>query len=453
MAGGRDLGALISLTQGLDLSPLKNAQQFGLQNQQLQAQIAASLSGQGLEQQRIDISRNQGLRNTALAERELTQREKLALSEQDFRGKQAAQQRSLDSQLAGLQNKGRMDLQELRGTQEIAQLNLQSELDEDLQERRFEFELEQDEKLFTFKGDQLTKELDLRRDDLNFRVEKAIVELGIKGGQALLENEASKYRNALLKIDADQGISDKLRADSRLEIENDLMGIELDLMRIKLRGEISEENQKRLNALTLDKAEEDVKGAKAGRESLEVETAGNIASAEAAGLKVKLDKDGNFAGFEKAEPGAAAEAGFLSDAVAASGTVTRGATAFLTAKENDLRGRIARSIEKTGFFGEAGIGKVTGFELAENAFKAIEELADDQSEEAIEARKKLRRAVALGVKLKRGGVGGFFGDASTVEAESLSTIFASSNLSEAEEKELLKLIQDIEDSFDFELVD
>jgi hypothetical protein len=441
---GQQLGGLVSMLQGLDMSPFNNARQYQMQRGQLNENNRASQAMEALEGMRLDFAKSDAMANRALAERELDAKTGLAREEMQFNKEERQKQRELDTTLAEMQLEGRMDLQDLTGAQEIAQLNLQGVLNQQVQESKMKHDQQMQDQLVKAEKEKLDKTLDLNR----FQFDREF-DLKQKAGRredamAAIDNEISKFKLTLMRREAEmmgspeeiksrQKIADRLAELQVKKAEAELADIEMSPdMRAAFAG-----FKQRIAAAQARQEE-----AKAGQEEQTEELQQEV-----------LDKEKKKAKGESSEDEDAAEAGYVPEDLAKDGKVKRGATKYLTGKENDLRARLEKLSQ-----GESIVSTLPGFvsgnTLAVNAFKAIEDYGDDQSGEAAEARKKLRRAAQLGAKLKNGSVGGFFGDSEAVAtAGGISGELSNTELNDEEGDELQQLLRDLEDEYGIELVD
>lgn len=432
---GKQLGALISLTQGLDMSPINSARTFDLQNRELQVNVQQALAAGNRDQQRIDLAREQGKDSLALSNRELSQREKLQKEEEVFREKEAARQRDLETALAKMQLTGRIDLQELIGAQEITQLNLQSNLSQEAQDKAFEFQRQQSEKLMTFEGDKWEKEFkqQVAESDRNYALAKARGDR--EAASAILDNDSKRLTMILAQRAADKEPT-ALEARITRNMQNKLLSLEIEKTKNNLEGSLSPVQMKKLNELQLELTQAEVDSTKAETEGTKVETAGLLAQLDEIGYT--QDENGKLVKKEKSKE--ATQGGLLDE------------------KDQADITNLQRLVDAESF-GDTDIGFVTGNTLALNALSAIEQFAGND-EEVKQDRKFLRELAALGRKLNKGNVGGTLSDDEAVYGPpSLKGAFRTqedakkaSGLSTKEQDRLLELIRHFKDR-GVELVD
>jgi hypothetical protein len=361
----KQLGALVSLLQGIDMSPLQNARQNSLAQGQLALAQRAQEAEQVLETRRLDLAKMNAADNLSLDKERLG----LARTELTSREKQAEEQRTLDRQLAEMQQAGRVDLQELIGAQELAGINLQGQLSQTLQQDRMAFEEAAQDRLLKAQGANLDKELNLRRSLADREFELAKRRGDDDAAMAVLEREGAALRNKMLKLQ-----EEKIPGD--VEYEQSARAVELELARLSLRKsryELEKINPdsptvKKLQELELSLAEATVE--KTQQEARQEKQIGDLQEVQVAKFKEKGKSEDT-------------EAGYLDPKLAAEGKVPRGAVKFFTGEESDIYAADLRRQEK----GQGG----DGLDARIEAFKELEALGDAQDEESVAIRKALRR--------------------------------------------------------------
>lgn len=425
MAGqGQSLGALISLTQGLDLSPLRNAQQFGLQNQQLQAQISKTLGEQELAGERIDLSRTQGVRNAALAERELTQRGELATAQRLARKDELAAQRTLDQALATMQIEGRVDLQELIGTQEIASLERKQGLDLELQESRQEFEIKQDKILSEATQANFELSFKANNDDADRRF-KLLTQSGNR--EAAREDrgiEIDRLKEIKIKRETANLLTPE-EAQARKDIDARILDLQLEQL-VEETGRTDFDKReirafkKKLRDQQFRATEAGIAGEEARIEGQIAETAGVEATLAKLGIELERDEDGKLTGkTKKIKP---------PDVETGKGGLTQEEAGQLAADEELIK--------------DETFGTSDSLDARVLAFKQIEALEASDDEDSVARKKALRRFLKATRKPGAKDLSISFG--------SVDEVFGTSGLTEVEIKEIDDALTELA-SFDIDL--
>lgn len=424
MAGGKQLGALVSLTQGLDMSPINSARQFNVQNKGLNEQIRAAIAGEELERERLNFAREDAMANRAMANKQFQQ-------EQGFKQQQLEQQRltsererELERELATMQLQGRVDLQDLIGAQEIAQINLQSEHAMEAQAAQQAHDLEKQENLLEWEEDKFDQELNLQIDNSDRKLKLLEKKDDRESQMFLIEKEIAKYKQVLAAHEANsvESIED-IRKRRKLEYSIGYWTAKKarhEAEAVDPNSEVAKEfrelEKRLLNAR--------IRETEAGAAGAEVETAGFEAQLKDAGFEIVRNEDGSIAEVNKVETPEEEEK----------------VEGVFTKADLDDKANLERKVEE---HGSGGIGETTGNALALEAYNGLETLGDNESEEAKGLQKKLRRVIELGKKMGDRDTVNLFGGISSND----SFIFSDSNtLSEAEQRELTKLIDELDEA-------
>ena len=435
MAGGQQLGALVSLIQGLDMSPIQNARNTSLQAQTLGEQKRAQRAQEALGKQQLDLARQSSQEGAAIDREELG----LGYAQLESSEKQAGEQRDLARTLQEMKDAGQVNLADIRGAQEIAQINLRATLEKAQQDDLLKFEEQQQDRLFKLKGDAFEHEITRRA----------------------AEEERSYQLNKLRGIDpgADSQLAREINTIQKLRLEKQKEWEDKHLM-----GELTDiaKHEKEMRRLT--QIETNYKLTKIYRELVEADPNSTEAKAikelqkrmmttevEQAEQTTKIQAK-QLEQFEK-DTTKDAEAGFLSEDAAAAGVVPRGAVKFLTVTESDTLASLTRKAGQEGFW-DTDIGYSTGNQVALNALNSLESFGDAQDQEAVNARKALREAAKLAAKLGKGQIGGAFSDTARVMGEpGFGLTPGKHSLAEKEAARLKELVDLIEDEYGIELVD
>lgn len=351
----KQLGGLISLLQGIDLAPMKLAQDRVLGQGQLAIQQETARASANLEKRRLDLAEISARENTA------TERERINLGREDLiaRNKQADEQRGLDRELAAAQQAGRIDIQELVGAQELAHINLQGQLDQTRQQERAEFELAAQERLIASQGENLTKELDLRRElsDREFTLAKQ------RGDDdsaiSALVREQETIKAAIMRRQQERLPQDEKSSD-------DLKALEMELARNQIKKSIYE----------LEKLNPDSPAVKALQEA-------ELRLTEATARKVEAE-----AGTE--EQVGEAQKLQLDNAKKAG----KEAPADSAGETDKTIKRLQDKIER----GSSPVYGITGNETALKAVEHLTDIKDIEGEDYDELRAKLKRVAQLAEK-------------------------------------------------------
>lgn len=374
------LAGLVSLLRGIDMSPLQNARDTSLRRGGLIEQNRAAQAAEALQSRSLDITQAGQQAGIALDRDRL----QLGRDELTFREKDAAEQRGLVRELERMRQEGQVDLQNLVGAQEIANINLKGQLDKSLEEDRAAFQEARDRLLVTLNGDALEKELELRAADeeRQYKLNKqrgidpgadSQLNREIKGIEKAMLMKQQEYENA--RINGEMGdMASQIRHAKEMRRLNEIKtSYELKKMYRELE-ETDPTNPmvKELKDLQLRIARADVRKTEAEAEQEEQNVALGGKVLEKEGIK-KTDEGYKQTG--KAEP-TAEEATSEIDA-----TITR------------LQDKIERK-------GSTPIYGVTGYD---SALKAAEQLKDLQGleegdEEYDQLRTDLKRAIELGEK-------------------------------------------------------
>lgn len=376
------LAGLVSLLRGIDMSPLQNARDTSLRRGGLIEQNRAAQAAEALQSRSLDITET-GQQASILSDQE---RLKLGKDELTFRMKEAEEQRTLERELSKMRQEGAVDLQNLVGAQQIANINLRGALDQSLEQDRIAAQETRDRFLTTLSGDALEKELELRaaEEERQYKLNKSRgldpgadsqLERDIKGIQKARMDKQKQFEDAQINGE----MRDMASVQRHQKEMRRLTEVE-QLYKLKRMYRELEETDPGNPHLKEMKALE-MRMGKAGAEKLEAEAESEKQDVELRGMVIEKEKQAG----KDAED---VEAGYLSLKDAKEGKVPRGATKFLTGEESDAYKADQRAAEKE--FG----GVSDGLSARLEAFKGLEELADASDTDSVAIRKALRRFLA-----------------------------------------------------------
>lgn len=374
------LAGLVSLLRGIDMSPLQNARDTSLRRGGLIEQNRAAQAAEALQSRSLDITQAGQEAGIALDRDRLN----LGRDELAFREKDAAEQRGLMRELERMRQEGAVDLQNLVGAQEIANINLKGQVDKSLEEDRAAFQEARDRLLVTLNGDALEEELALRAADeeRQYKLNKqrgidpgadSQLNREIKGIEKAMLMKQQEYENARINGEM-ASMADQMRhAKEMRRLSNEKTTLEIKQIRRQLEETDPDnpvvkelrESEKRIVAANIRKAE-----AEAEQEEQNVALGGKVLEKE--GI-TKTDD-----GYKQTKP-AEKETG-------AGGT--------------EIDKTISRLSDKVERLGSTPVYGVTGYD---SALKAAEQLKDLQGleegdEEYDQLRADLKRAIELGEK-------------------------------------------------------
>lgn len=333
----KQLAALVSSLQGIDMSPLQNARNTSIARGGLIENNRAAKAQEALEKQRLDLAGSNAADTLAL------DRERLGLSRAQLtvQEKQAEEQRALERELAASQQAHQIDLADMQANHELAVMKAQDAINDQNRADQEEYEAAKEQRLFALSGDALRRELALgaeeeqRQYDLNKSRgidpgADAKIERSIKGIQkAIMQKQADLEAK---KIDAETGTFEE-----QMKIEQDIKILQKQesLLKIKkIERELEETDPN--NPMVQELRKLRLRAAEAETTTAEETAKQSQQTTEAQGIALEKAKKGQ----EGAEEG--------------SGEYVAGTK--LTQEETDFKARIADELESEDFY-EWGSGR------------------------------------------------------------------------------------------------
>lgn len=454
MAGGTQLGGTFSLLGGFDATPVKLRQD----QQRINLALQESLAGQKAQD-----------RGMTLAERKQTHEEKLFEREFAFKANEVKAQRAHEEYLTRLQQSGRVDLAELtsaadtaRQAADIRERQRAQADSQEFQQKQFAEKLALDSSQFEARmiADRMESDskfmLDIsrgNREDARLSIDKQMAELQTLKTQRELNNlptpEEAKAQRAM-----DTRMAQLQLRKAAMELED--MGTAAPVLQV-IREAEARLKQQQADGLDPSSrvADAQIESIKAGTENTKMQTKKGDLELERAG-KAFEEMDAKKA----AEGAGKAEEGFLDPEMAKSGKVPPKAKTFLTREEHDARELAKQKEEGKSFFSKmvgTGLTQKTGTGISIEAYNQIENLGDNQSEEAADMRKGLRRIAVLSAKAGGEAFGfnrGFFVNPIGTAAGAVRAAenALTTTLSSDEAKELNNLIATFEEKYHIELI-
>lgn len=460
MAGGTQLGGTFSLLGGYDATPVKLRQD----QQRINLALQESLAGQKAQDRGMTLAD----RGMTLAERKQTHEEKLLEREFAFKANEVKAQRAHEEYLTRLQQSGRVDLAELtsaadtaRQAADIRERQRAQADSQEFQQKQFAEKLALDSSQFEARmiADRMESDgkfmLDIsrgNREDARLSIDKQMAELQTLKTQRELNNlptpEEAKAQRAM-----DTRMAQLQLRKVGLELED--MGAAAPVL------QIIREAEARLKQQQAEGLDPSSRVADAQIGNLEANAANTDAQTEKTNLEIdRAKKVFDEQDAKKAKEKEGSEEGFLDPEMAKSGKVPPKAKTFLTREEHDARELAKQKEEGKSFFSKmvgTGLTQKTGTGISIEAYNQIENLGDNQSEEAADMRKGLRRIAVLSAKAGGEAFGfnrGFFvnpiGTAAGVVRAAENAL--TTTLSSDEAKELNNLIETFEEKYHIELI-
>jgi len=382
------VGALFSLIGGLDTGPSQVRNQSVAEKQRLGLELRKMMTGD-------KFARDELASNVGIANKQMEGVDRRFDREIEARKEEGDVSRSQERTIQEMRQRGRVDLQELIGSQQASMQAEQQTLAQLLQRDSQEFQAQQQLERLTATGGEAAKMLDENKRQFdadlawkqrNGKHEEAINAVSLR--LATLQAEMAERQNAQLPTD-EEVVAQK---EYRKQIEF----YALEEMKLKYAGRMSPDMLQKLNQLQLQLGEAELEGKKVDTEgkrtdidqrkaegpkrveAMVAETDLTKATTEQKKLETKIVKDKMLKGEEDEKEKAAPTAGAFTPADAA--------------QRKNLQ-RQAQAREKGLDF--KPLGSVSGTEAAIKAYDALEAEGENDTAPGRAMQSKLRRAAAL----------------------------------------------------------